>query len=109
MEKKEMKLMISNYAAKAGRIAVFLGVFAFGYISSDIYHRIKKSETAKIEDTSVPKLTKKISKISVAINERNELMIIDRTDGSYEIYQDSIGRCIFNLYANGIQNRYQNP
>ena len=45
-------------------------------------------------------MTRKSSEISVAINERNELMLIDRRNGKYEIYQDSTGMQIFNLYAN---------
>jgi len=109
MERKEMKVMLTNFSAKAGKFFLIGGIFILGYVCSDVYHRIIKAESKKSEESSIPKLTKKIDKISVAINERNELMIIDRTDGSYEIYQDSIGRCIFNLYANSIQTKYQNP
>lgn len=108
MEKKEIKSVLLSYANKVGKAGIFAGIFIFGYICSDVYHRIKNKETSSIEK-STPKITKTISKVSVAINERNELMIIDRTDGRYEIYQDSVGRCIFNLYANSIQTKYQNP
>lgn len=108
MEMKEMKTKIFGYLQKAGSVLALVLIFALGYICSDVYHRIKKNQCAKTEATS-PKITKKIDKVSVAINERNELMIIDREDGSYEIYQDSIGRCIFNLYANAIQTKYVNP
>jgi len=108
MEKKEIKENLTKYALTTSKVFLFLIVFAIGYISSDLYHRVKGSGNEKNEGASVPKITKKIDKVSVAINERNELMIIDRTDGSYEIYQDSVGRCIFNLYANSIQTKYQN-
>lgn len=37
--------------------------------------------------------------ISIAINERNELMIIDRVSGDYKTYQDSVGRGIFDMYS----------
>lgn len=40
-----------------------------------------------------------LSKTSVAINERNELLVIDRANGTYTVYQDSVGLMIFNLYA----------
>lgn len=108
METKEIKSKLIGYLQKAGTVILMVTVFAVGYFSSDVYHRIKKSQCEKTE-ASTPKITKKIDKVSVAINERNELMIIDREDGSYEIYQDSIGRCIFNLYANSLQTKYVNP
>jgi len=103
-----MKIKIFDYLQKGGKVIALVLIFSLGYICSDVYHRIKKNQSDNAENNS-PKITKKIGKVSVAINERNELMIIDRQDGSYEIYQDSIGRCIFNLYANAIQTKYVNP
>jgi len=44
--------------------------------------------------------TRHLSTTSIAINERNELLIIDRANGVYRVYQDSIGIAIFNMYAN---------
>lgn len=37
---------------------------------------------------------------SVAVNERSELMIIDRSTGNYTVYCDSVGTAIFTVYAN---------
>ncbi len=109
METNQIKSVLIEYWTKIKKFITVVLIFSFGYICSEVYHRIKNAEYSKCEETSIPKATKKISKISVAINERNELMIIDRSNGSYEIYQDSVGRCIFNLYANNIQNKYRNP
>ena len=108
METKEkIKKLFNDLYHKGGKLITFLLVFGLGYFSSEIYHIIK-TPTTETSSAPAPKLTKKIGKVSVAINERNELMIIDRADGSYEIYQDSVGRCIFNLYANSIQSKYEN-
>lgn len=104
MEKAQIKSKISEIVLKARKVLLFVGIFTLGYIACDLYHRVKKEPG---EDPSEVKITKTIGKVSVAINERNELMIIDRTNGSYRIYQDSIGRCIFNLYANSIQSKYE--
>ena len=41
-----------------------------------------------------------LDETSIAINERNELMIIDRSTGMYEVYESKIGNTIFSLYAN---------
>ena len=45
------------------------------------------------------KTVHKLKETSIAINERSELMIIDRQTGTYEIYEDSIGKVVFGLYA----------
>ncbi len=103
MEKEKIKSKISEIITKGGKLLTFLVIFAFGYIASDLYHKAKEKPPVLLSE---PKVTKRLSKISVAINERNELMIIDRSNGSYEIYQDSIGKCIFNLYANSIHSKY---
>jgi hypothetical protein len=108
MEKNEILLEITSMGKKFGKFLIGVLIFGLGYFSCELYHMIK-SNRSNSNTASSPKVTKKIDKVSVAINERNELMIIDRTDGSYDIYQDSIGRCIFNLYANRIQTKYQNP
>ena len=44
--------------------------------------------------------------ISVAINEKGELMLIDRKNGNYEIYDENLGKTIFEMYAEKIY--YQN-
>jgi hypothetical protein len=47
-----------------------------------------------------PKAVKKTTKdVSVAINESNEVLIIDRATGRFETYSDSVGTNIFKLYA----------
>jgi hypothetical protein len=104
MEKKEIKSKLKEIISKGGKMLTFLIIFAFGYIACDLYHKSKEKPPVILSE---PKLTKRLKNVSVAINERNELMIIDRSNGSYEIYQDSIGKCIFNLYANIIHSKYQ--
>jgi hypothetical protein len=43
---------------------------------------------------------KMVKETSVAVNERGELMLIDRKNGTFQIYQDSVGQIIFKMYAN---------
>jgi hypothetical protein len=43
--------------------------------------------------------------ISIAVNDANELMLIERQTGDYVTYSDSIGMTIFKMYTNRI---YQN-
>jgi hypothetical protein len=43
--------------------------------------------------------------ISIAVNEANELMLVERKTGKYIVYSDEIGMTIFRMYTNRI---YQN-
>lgn len=43
--------------------------------------------------------------ISIAVNESNELMLVERKTGKYVVYSDKIGMTIFKMYSKRI---YQN-
>lgn len=86
----------------AGKIAIIVLAMAIGFIACDVYHRI-----ADVKKDKAPmdlKIVHQLKGTSIAINERSELLIIDRQLGTYEIYQDSIGKVIFNLYASSMYN-----
>lgn len=40
--------------------------------------------------------------ISIAVNESNELIMIERSTGDYIVYSDQIGQTIFGMYSNRI-------
>jgi hypothetical protein len=46
--------------------------------------------------------------ISIAVNESNELIMIDRATGEYIVYSDQIGQTIFGMYANRIHQEATN-
>ena len=37
--------------------------------------------------------------ISIAVDENNELLLINKQTGKYQVYSDSIGMCIFRMYS----------
>ena len=86
----------------AGKIAIIAIAMVFGFIVGDVYHRITDRDKESTSNVVNLKNVHKIKTTSVAINERNELLIIDRESGTYEIYQDSIGTMVFSLYAGKI-------
>lgn len=81
----------------AGKIALIVGALFVGAIGRDIYVKVTVPKPTQME--SVYQVPKTISETSVAVNERGELMLIDRNKGTYQLYQDSVGRMIFNMYA----------
>lgn len=100
MEKQEIISRTKEFLHKVGKALLFSFAVILGYSVCEIYHYTK-------EKPSAAKEVKKISETSVAINERGEMMIIDRKTGEYTVYQDSVGKSIFVLYANGIQSKYE--
>jgi hypothetical protein len=80
-----------------GKITIVLIALICGFIAGEYYYKSKEVTTQKLPMDL--KTIHKLDGTSVAINERNELLVIDRKQGSYEIYSDSVGKVIFKLYA----------
>lgn len=102
----ELKEKFLNGFKNFWKAALFVGAIFIGYVSCEIYHIILNSQK---ESNQPLQSVRKIEETSVAINERGELMIIDRTNGGYVMYEDSVGQAIFTLYSGSLQRKYQNP
>ena len=59
-----------------------------------------KNDDVVVIESNVTKVNK--DEVNIAIDESNNLIIIDNESGKYTIYQDSIGSTIFKLYARNI-------
>lgn len=81
-----------NVANRLGSIIVIASAMVIGFLIGYYYWLMFVKTTSQKE-------TLKMSSVSIAVNDRGELMIIDRANGVYSIYQDSVGQAIFNLYA----------
>mgnify|MGYP000843853432 FL=1 len=69
--------------------AFFVGVF---------YNQMtNKNKSSKVQVKTIVK-----SEVNLAIDENNHLIVIDKKTGNYSIYQDSIGKTIFKLYAKNV-------
>lgn len=81
---------VATYAVGSAVIvgAVTIGIAYGKHISS------KPEKPTMVIQPSI-----KLKDISVAINERNEMLIIDRRTGEYVTYEDSVGMAIFTTYA----------
>ena len=101
MNKEKIILFLKELLDRIKKISLFLILIALGYSLCEIYHY-----TIKPKEVKAIKQTRNARETSVAINERGELMLINRVTGEYEIYQDSIGKSIFTIYANSMQSKY---
>lgn len=97
MEKKEK---IINFLGKAmeisGKIALLVLLFFASFYLGLLFTRLDKdfNKTNPFKDVKYPQT------VSVAINESNDILLMNRTTGEYQIYSDSVGLAIFKLYAN---------
>lgn len=103
MEKINFKNLAENvkkFFNNLGKVAIIVTAMASGYAASEIYHRYESGvKSNKMQDV------RDGDKTSVAINERGELMIINRSSGNYQIYGKDVMDMIFGLRA---QQIYQN-
>lgn len=91
--------------------SIIVGSCVASFFIGYYYKKINSQKT----DISVE--VKKIKKhqVRLAIDENNNLLIIDSKSGNYSVYQDSVGKMIFKLYAktvwieNTTPNESQNP
>lgn len=81
-----------SIANRLGSIIVIAAAMVIGFLIGYYYWLMFVKTTGQKE-------TIKLNAVSIAVNDRGELMIIDRTNGVYSIYQDSVGQEIFNIYA----------
>lgn len=91
---KAFLVKLETFAKKLGNILIVAIAMVAGFFIGYFYWIAMN----RITDSPMKK-AKPIQTTSVAINERNELLIIDRSSGSYTVFQDSVGLMIFNLYA----------
>ena len=100
VNKEKLKLFwekIVKFVSHLSKIAIIIAAMFVGFSLGEIYHnyrmKMKSQEMQKTRDQDVT---------SVAINERGEVMIVDRKTGTYEVFSDSVGLMVFNLYASKI-------
>jgi hypothetical protein len=86
-----------KFFSNLGKVAIIVTAMASGYATSEIYHRYTTS--VKAHQMQEPR---KSAETSAAINERGELMIIDRKTGTYQVFDNEVGKVIFDLYASKI-------
>jgi len=94
----EMKSKLSLYMKNIGMAAVVVCAMVLGAFARDIYVKATNKQES-VSETITSTKPREISETSIAINERGELMVIDRTDGSCQLFEDNVGKVIFDMYA----------
>ena len=103
---------MENLKEKLGQVmkqlsfyTVMVITFVVGTLIGYYYNTIKS--TYNKEEPKFVSVRK--SEIKLVIDENNNLLIIKQSDGSYTVYQDSVGYTIFGLYAKNIWGQASAP
>jgi hypothetical protein len=83
---------LKNVANYVFILLVLTSGFFLGRVSHDILPKVEAPQPT----------VKQANEISIAINESNQMLIIDKKSGKYEMFADSIGLTIFRMYAGKI-------
>jgi hypothetical protein len=89
-------VVLKNFLKKLSMVTIVAVTAASAFFVGYYYERMKNSVKKEKSEWSNVKAS---NETSVAVNERGELMIINRTSGNYQVYQDSVGKMIFDIYA----------
>jgi hypothetical protein len=100
-ESNEVKTTTSKLSTYLLIFLSVLGGFTVGYYYNLINDLKMNQGSASV--TEVKKVT-----INLAVDEFNNLLVIDKETGSYIVYEDSVGLSIFNLYARNIHTKHKN-
>ena len=103
MENTTIKNSIQN---KLTTYFVVLLSLTCGYFIGYYYNVFSNMRTS--ESNRLIKEVKKNS-INLAVDENNNLIMIDKSTGNYTVYQDSVGQSIFNLYAKNLFTQHTTP
>lgn len=89
---------LKSFFTELGKYSVITVVIIASFFLGKYYDAFQTEKV--VEKVVITKVDK--SSVNIAIDESNNLMVINKKTGDYVIYQDSIGNSIFKLYAKNI-------
>ena len=95
---KNIKEQVVIYINKAASVILVAGSLVLGFGIGYYFHilGIINDKSVKVGNLTTNK------EVRIAIDEANQLIIMDENTGSYQMYSDTVGRTIFNMYAKQI-------
>jgi len=97
---------VMNLLKPAMNLIIVAAVGTLMFRLGAAYQSHEAKETTKVENPYAHAFSPE--EISIAVNESNELIMIERATGDYIVYSDQIGQTIFGMYANRIHQEATN-
>ncbi len=96
---KQVWIKIQSYVKPTLNVALFAGAVTGAFFGGYYYTSMKKVvNSTEIESVKVISATS----CSIAVTERGELLVLNRIDGTYKLYDETIGLSVFKAYGNRI-------
>lgn len=96
---KQLALKLKSLLKPVGNWTLFIvscmSTFFLGYYYP-VLHKTLHEEPKKFIES------KTLNQCSVSITDRGELLIIDRTTGTFDVYKENVGLTIFKSYGSRI-------
>lgn len=99
---RELYIRILPFVKQVMLYTIIITVSTLSFIVGLYYNKFFKTEKKPSVEVNVVKNTD----VNLAIDQYNNLIIIDNKTGDYVIYQDSIGHTIFTMYAKNIWGQH---
>ena len=96
---------VNNALKKIGAVSLIVMALGSGFVIGYYY----KVVFGKINESNEFKHVNTLTETSVAVNEKNQIILMNKNNGTYKIYEDSIGVVIFNMYANKLFIKEKSP
>lgn len=95
---KNLKVKLSQLFKNGVIYGIIVCAITASFFLGNFYNQItNKDKSSKVQVKTIVK-----SEVNLAIDENNHLIVIEKKTGNYSIYQDSIGKTIFKLYAKNV-------
>jgi hypothetical protein len=82
-----------SFLKKAAQLSVIIVAIAVGFVGRDVYEKFHAPA-----EKYVP-VTQDLNKTSVAINEKGELIFLDKGTGDAQIFDPTVSSALFKLIA----------
>jgi hypothetical protein len=103
--KEKIKVLVESVKKVLKNAVIYVIIVCAAVASFFVGIYYNKSTTKKEKPTyQVTKVLK--TDVNLAIDESNNLIVIDNKTGNYTVYQDSIGTTIFKLYAKNVWGQH---
>ena len=97
---------VMNLLKPAMNVVIIAAVGTIMFRLGIAYQAHESKEKVKVDNPYAHAFSPE--EISIAVNESNELIMIERATGKYIVYSDQIGQPIFGMYANRIHQEVTN-
>ena len=100
MKTDPLWVKIKGYLKPIGNWTLFtvscLSAFCFGYYYPSLKKLVLEEETKVVKEVVV----KDSKQCTISVTDRGELLILDRSTGTFEMYTEPVGMSVFKAYGN---------